>query len=62
MLCKRNKNERYIMEKEAPITFKLVGEVIAMGFAGLKDTLPLITKYKKGNKIITGKWQTKKRS
>jgi hypothetical protein len=50
------------MEKEAHISFKLVGDVIAMGFAGLKDTLPLITKYKKGNKIITGKWQTKKKS
>ena len=49
------------MEKEAHISFKLVGDVIAMGFASFKDTLPLITKYKKCNKIITGKWQTKKK-
>tara|TARA_R110002020_G_scaffold342427_3_gene556931 strand:- start:313 stop:462 length:150 start_codon:yes stop_codon:yes gene_type:complete len=48
------------MKKEEHISFKLVGDVIAMGFAGFKDTLPLITKYKKGNKIITGKWQAKK--
>lgn len=47
--------------KETHITFKLQGDVIAMGFAGLKDTLPLLTKYKKGNAIITGKWQTKKK-
>jgi len=50
------------MNKEEHITFKLIGDVIALGFAGLKETLPLITKYKKGNKIITGKWQTKKKS
>jgi len=50
------------MNKETHISFKLVGDVIAMGFSSLKDTLPLITKYKKGNKIITGKWQTKKKS
>tara|TARA_R100000655_G_scaffold1600_4_gene6044 strand:- start:2766 stop:2915 length:150 start_codon:yes stop_codon:yes gene_type:complete len=49
------------MKKETHITFKLLGDVIAIGFSGLKDTLPLITKYKKANKIITGKWQAKKK-
>lgn len=48
------------MNKETHITFKLQGDVIAMGFAGLKDTLPLLTKYKKGNAIVLGKWQTTK--
>lgn len=42
------------------IAFKLQGDVIALGFAGLKDSLPLITKNKKGNPIIKGKWHKKK--
>jgi len=43
-----------------PIEFKLMGDVIAVGFSAFKDVLPLITKYKDKtdfNEIILGKWQ-----
>ena len=46
------------------IEFKLMGDVIAVGFSAFKDVLPLITKYKDRtdfNEIILGKWQTKKK-
>ena len=46
--------------RDQSIAFKLLGDVIALGFAGLKDALPRITKDKKGNPIILGKWQKKK--
>lgn len=42
--------------------FKILGDTMLMGFAVLKDTLPLLTTYKvktKNNAIILGKWQTK---
>ena len=47
-----------------PIEFKLMGDVIAVGFSAFKDVLPLITKYKDKtdyNEIILGKWQYKKK-
>jgi hypothetical protein len=46
-----------------PIEFKLMGDVIAVGFSAFKDVLPLITKYKDKtdfNEIILGKWHKKK--
>jgi len=46
-----------------PIEFKLMGDVIAVGFSVFKDVLPLITKYKDKtdyNEIILGKWHKKK--
>ena len=46
-----------------PIEFKLMGDVIAVGFSAFKDVLPLITKYKDRtdfNEIILGKWHKKK--
>ena len=46
-----------------PIEFKLMGNVIAVGFSAFKDVLPLITKYKDKtdyNEIILGKWHKKK--
>ena len=46
-----------------PIEFKLMGEIIAVGFSAFKDVLPLITRYKDKtnyNEIILGKWHKKK--
>ena len=44
--------------------FKLMGDVIKVGFSAFKDVLPLITKFKDKkdyNEIILGKWQIKKK-
>lgn len=44
--------------------FKVIGDIMNVSFATLKDALPLITKYKDKtnfNEIILGKWQTKKK-
>ena len=46
------------------LKFKLLGDVITVGFSAFKDVLPLITKYKdktNTNEIILGKWQHKKK-
>ena len=46
-----------------PIEFKLMGDVIAVGFSAFKDVLPLIIKYKDKtnyNEIILGKCHKKK--
>jgi|TARA_A200000159_G_C7090645_1_gene242418 hypothetical protein len=46
-----------------PIEFKLMGEIIAVGFSAFKDVLPLITRYKDKtdfNEIILGKWHKTK--
>ncbi len=44
--------------------FKIIGNIVSIGFSALKDVLPLITKYKdktSTNEIILGKWQHKKK-
>lgn len=46
------------------LNFKIIGDVINVSFATLKDALPLITKYKEKtdfNEIILGKWQQTKK-
>ena len=44
--------------------FKIIGNIVSIGFSAFKDVLPLITKYKdktNTNDIILGKWQSKKK-